>query len=190
MPKPPLLPTLHWEEIFDGGQEFGDWLKAGEHPEHGEAMLRDISDLELSPQQAGFLSALPKTVHVVAIAEDWCGDVVRHVPVLQCLADAAKHRLLVRYIDRAGHLDVFARYLTNGGEAIPQFIFLNEQFVECGHWGPMPGACKELIARGKACGDVAAARTRVSALYEADPGRKVVMAELLHLIDIAASVKH
>ena len=51
----------------------------------------------------------------------------------------------------------------------------------------MRETCKELIARGKACGDVAAARRKVSALYEADSNRRMVVSELLKLLDIASS---
>jgi hypothetical protein len=112
--------------------------------------------------------------------------VVRHVPVLRRLAEAAPN-LKVRFITRTQYPDVFARFLTNGGEAIPKFIFLSEAFVECGNWGPMAGPLRELIARGKACGDVAAARKKVSAFYEADANRRMVVSELLQVIDIAVT---
>ena len=48
-------------------------------------------------------------------------------------------------------------------------------------------ACRELIRRGKACGDVGAASKKVAALYEADGNRREVIRELTRLIDIAAS---
>jgi len=51
----------------------------------------------------------------------------------------------------------------------------------------MPAPLRDLISRGKACGDVAAARKKVSAFYEADANRRMVVEELLHLIDIATS---
>jgi hypothetical protein len=101
------------------------------------------------------------------------------------MAEAAP-MLKVRIIARQQWPEVFVRFLTNGGEAIPKFIFLSDRFVECGHWGPMPEACRELIARGKACGDVAAARKKVAALYEADGNRREVVRELLRLVDVAA----
>jgi hypothetical protein len=53
----------------------------------------------------------------------------------------------------------------------------------------MPDACRELIARGKACGDVAAARKKVSARYEQDAERHEVVAELLRLVEIASCGK-
>jgi hypothetical protein len=132
------------------------------------------------------LAALRRPVHVVAIAEDWCGDVARHVPALRAMEEASE-QLRVRYITREQYLDVFTRYLTNGGEAIPKFIFLNDKFVECGNWGPMPAACRTLIARGKACGDVGTARKLVAAAYEADPDLRIVVDELYALVELASA---
>jgi hypothetical protein len=186
MPRPPTIPVIDWKSVFESGQTYAAWIAAGESPDNRARMETLRQAQELEPQAAGFLAALPRPVHVIAIAEDWCGDVVRHVPVLQRLAEAAPN-LRVRYLSRQQRPDVFVRFLTNGGEAIPKFIFLSEAFVECGSWGPMPGPLRELIARGKACGDVAAARKKVSAIYEADGNRRMVVSELLDLLDIAVT---
>jgi len=186
MPRPATLPLIDWKAVHASGQEYPAWIAAGESPENRDKMENLRKAQELEPQAEGFLAALPRRVNVIAIAEDWCGDVVRHVPVLQRLAEAAPN-LSVRYVSRMQWPDVFARFLTNGGEAIPKFVFLSDAFVECGNWGPMPGPCRELIARGKACGNVAAARKRVSAFYEADGNRRMVVSELLQLIDIAVT---
>jgi hypothetical protein len=186
MPRPATLPLIDWKAVFDSGLDYSAWLATAEAAEQRDKLEAQRTTLVLEPQVAGFLTALPRSVHVVAIAEDWCGDVVRHAPVLQRMAEAAPS-LKVRYISREQHSDVFVRFLTNGGEAIPKFIFLSERFVECGSWGPMPDACRELIARGKACGDVAAARRKVAVRYEQDSTRREVVAELLQLVDIAVS---
>jgi thioredoxin family protein len=186
MPRPPILPTIDWETVFEGGQDYETWLKGGESPDNQAAMESLRAALELPPAVAGFLGALDKPVHVIAIAEDWCGDVVRHVPMLRLMEEACPH-VRVRFIARADHPDVFARFLTNGGEAIPKFVFLSDQFVECGSWGPMPYQCREYISRGKGCGDVGAARKLVGQAYEADPGQEIIATELAGLIDIAGS---
>lgn len=186
MPRPPILPAIDWPAVFSSGATYEAWLASAESEEHRAKMEAFRVALELEPQTHAYLGALPRAVRVVAIAEDWCGDVVRHVPVLQRLAEAAP-KLQARFISRAAHPEVFARFLTNGGEAIPKFIFLSEAWVECGNWGPMPEPCRELIARGKACGDVAAARKKVSALYELDTNRRMVVSELLKLLDIAST---
>jgi len=187
MPRPPILPVIDWKSIYDSGKDYAAWLKAAENSEHRDRMETIRRNLSLEPPTVGFLHGMARPVHVMAIAEDWCGDVVRHVPVLARLADEAKD-LHVRFITRDQHPDVFVRFLTNGGEAIPKFIFLNDHFVECGSWGPMPATHRELIARGKACGDVAAARKRVAALYEADLQCTEVIAELVHLIGVASAL--
>jgi len=180
MPMPPILPALDWSAVFASGQTYQNWITSGTSPENREKMEALRQGLVLEPQVEGFLAALPRPVHVVAIAEDWCGDVVKQVPVLARMAQAAPG-LRVRFISREQHPQVFTRFLTNGGEAIPKFIFLSDRFVECGNWGPMPGALREVIARGKACGDVAAARRKVAALMEADPRRRETQVELLNL---------
>jgi hypothetical protein len=186
MPRPPILPTIDWKAVFESGKTYRDWLRGGESPDNQKTMEAIRVELVIEPHIVGLLRALPRPVHVIAIAEDWCGDVVRHVPVLQALADASSN-LNVRYISREQRPDVFARFLTNGGEAIPKFVFLSDKFVECGNWGPMPEICRELIARGKACGDVAAARKKIHGFYEADHNKRMVIEELTHLIDIASS---
>jgi hypothetical protein len=180
------LPVIDWKAVFDSGLDYTAWLAAAEAAEQRDKLVAQHQALSLEPPVAGYLAALPRPIHVVAIAEDWCGDVVRHAPVLQRMAEASP-MLKVRYIGREQHPQVFARFLTNGGEAIPKFIFLSDRFVECGSWGPMPEGCRELIARGKACGNVAAARKKVSARYEQDTQCREVVSELLKLVDIAAS---
>jgi hypothetical protein len=186
MPRPATLPLIDWKAVFDSGLDYTAWLAAAESTEQRDKMEAQRQALMLDPTVVGFLAALPRPVHIIAIAEDWCGDVVRHAPVLQRMAGAGP-QLKIRYISREQHPDVFIRFLTNGGEAIPKFIFLSDRFVECGSWGPMPEGCRELIARGKACGDVAAARKKISVRYEQDTARREVVTDLLHLVDIAVS---
>lgn len=186
MPKPPILPVLDWKAIFESGMSFEEWLAAAESDQNRKAIEQALADQALEPHVEALLAALPRPVYVVAIAEDWCGDVRRHVPVLQRLAQAAPN-LHVRYISREQHPEVLARFLTNGGEAIPKFVFLSSQFVECGNWGPMPAAERILIARGKACGDIGAARQKVALGYQMDAGRRIVAEELIGLIHIAVS---
>jgi len=186
MPQPPLLRIIDWEDVLRSGADFDAWMKGAESEENRNKMAAALASITLEPEVAAGLKALKRQVNVVAIAEDWCGDVVRHVPALQAMAEATE-KLRVRFITREQYLDVFTRFLTNGGEAIPKFIFINDKFVECGNWGPMPEACRKLIARGKGCGDVGAARKKVSAAYEADPALKIVVRELYDLVQTASA---
>jgi hypothetical protein len=186
MPRPPILPIIDWNILFESGDPYEVWLSAAENKDNAQAMEELRRSQPLDAHVMGFLGALARPVHVIAIAEDWCGDVVRHVPVLEAMADAAP-QLKTRYIKRDQWPDVFARFLTNGGEAIPKFGFLSDAFIECGNWGPMPASCRLFIARGKAAADGGTARQKVSALYAADDLKREVVGELLELIDIASS---
>ncbi|MDX1973232.1 MAG: thioredoxin family protein [Candidatus Sumerlaeia bacterium] len=186
MPRPPILPTLDWKTIFNSGVDYSTWLAQAENPDHLRQMKEIQAATVVFPQERAFLQALPKHVHLVVIAEDWCGDVVRNVPALEALIQGCG-TVHSRYITREQHPQVFARYLTNGGEAIPKIIFLSQEFVETGNWGPMTTQQRLHISRGKAAGNVAAARKIVGALYNADTGRREVVAELLDAIDVAAT---
>lgn len=188
MPRPPMLEQVDWKAVFAGGLPFTRWIREGEFPEHRSRMKAAIAAIALAPETEAELAALSRIVNVVAIAEDWCGDVVRHVPPLERLARSAP-RLKIRYIRRDHPSNVFVRFLTNGGEAIPKFVFLSDKWVECGNWGPMPSEHRRLIARGKAAGDVAAARKRVAALYEADPNCETVIGELMELVRTAVCTR-
>lgn len=178
MPRPPVLPTVDWNEAFTSGRTFEAWLEIAEHPEHVETMRQNIERQAIDPVTAAALRGIDRAVHVIAFAEDWCPEVVRHVPVLERMARENDH-VHVRYLTREEKPEAFVRFLTNGGEAVPKFVFLSDRFVECGNWGPMPDPSRELIARGKACGDVKAAREKVSAAYAADKDRQLVVRELL-----------
>lgn len=186
MPRPPQLPVLPYAELFDRGRAYADWLTTAESRENVEKMEKRRAEQTFEAAQRAYLAGLARPVHVLAIAEDWCGDVQRHVPVLQAIADIAP-LLRVRYLHRSDAPELFVRFLSFGGEAIPKFIFLSDRWVECGEWGALPDDCRKIIARGKAAGDLAAARKRTNALYEADPRCLTVVRELLDRIETASA---
>ncbi len=186
MPRPALLPVIDWKQVFDSALTWEAWLEQAESPDQALRMRDRLEALAAPEESAECLGTVGRTVKVIAIAEDWCGDVVRHAPVLERIC-SMQPLVESRYISREAYPDVFARFLTNGGEAIPKFIFLNEDFVECGNWGPMQMDCRLLISRGKACGNVAAAREMVSEIYQLDPSCKAVFTELCALVELAAA---
>ena len=186
MPRPPTLPEVDWRKIFATGRSYVSWLESAESSAQAATMKDWTAQQQLTPHAHAVLSELARDVYIVAFAEDWCGDVVRHVPVLEKLAGSSP-RIHTAYLTRSEDPALFSRCLTNGGEAVPKFIFMSESFVECGNWGPMAAACREWIARGKALGNVGAARKKVSQLYAADPHKHEVIDELVKLIEIATT---
>jgi len=187
MPRPPIFELPDWKAIFEAGRDFDAWKQTAEDDEQRQKLQQSYDSVLLEATTKAALVAIPKRVHVVCFAECWCGDVVRHVPVLQRMAETVPEKLAVRYVMREEAPDAFKRHLTHGGEAIPKFIFCSEAFGECISWGPMPEACKRLISRGKACDDVDGARRLVSARYAADPARREVVEELWQCIEVAAA---
>lgn len=185
MPRPPLLPTIDWSAVHASGKTWSEWLDSAEDPAQAEAMRTQFESHHVPAELEARLSEVSRRVNVVAIAEDWCGDVVRNTPPLARIEEM-QPLVSVRFITRAAFLDVFARFLTNGGEAIPKFVFLSDKFVECGSWGPMQADCRLLVSRGKACGDVAAARVKVKEIYQADTHRVQVYRELIELAELAS----
>jgi hypothetical protein len=186
MARPPILPLIEWGARFATGLTWRPWIDTAEKPEQRTELLGSYGGFHPSPEALARLGRLRKPVHVLAIAEPWCGDVRRHIPVLQKLADASQ-AFQVRYLTRTQNLDVFARLLTNGGEAIPKIVFLSADFVETGNWGPMPAADRRIIAQGKAANDLAGARAIVRASYIADPHRRATESELVDHLEIAAT---
>src|SRR5688500_7439553 len=107
MPQPPLLPTVDWRALVARGLDYDAWLAAADNPAHARAIDAARRTLALSEDALNALGGLAKPVHVVAIAEDWCGDVHRHVPVLQRLADGSGGRVAVRYLRRDDPSGIF-----------------------------------------------------------------------------------
>ena len=138
MPRPPILPNPDRREIFNNGQSWEEWIANPDEPAHAEKILEIYQSIELDEGVIERLSALREEVRIIAIAESWCGDVIKQVPLLVKMLEATDGKAQLRFISREDNPDYFARFLTNGGEAIPKFVFCNESFTEVGNYGPMP----------------------------------------------------
>lgn len=177
---------LDLKSIWESGQTWDAWLAAGQDAMKRSEMEKHYKDVKFSDKDTGFLKGLTRTVYVLAIAEDWCGDVRRNVPVAARICAENPARLQMRCVDKETKPQLMVRYLTNAAEAIPIIIFFNDQFVEIGNWGPRPAECKRLIARGKAANKMDDARAKVSAFYAQDQHRSTVQ-ELSTLIELASA---
>lgn len=78
---------------------------------------------------------------------EWCGDVVRNVPVvLRALEEA---EMPVEVLVMEDHLDTMDQYLTMGGRAIPIVIFADTGGLVLGQWGPRPRHVQEVMTQFK-----------------------------------------
>lgn len=96
-----------------------------------DRLIANEDRVRIDPADLEAFRTLPEPVKVMAIAEDWCGDVVANLPVLGRLA-AESGKLDVRVALRDS-TDLIDSYL-NGGEfkSIPVFVFLDADFNEIG----------------------------------------------------------
>ena len=130
-------------EEFQGAMTYDQW-KAGwtrnqdRFAAQEKSYQPDAADVEA-------LKKLPKPVNVFAIVEDWCGDVVANVPIIERLAKESG-KLNVRYVQRDStpYID---RYLNKGQyKSIPVFVFLDENFNELGVFFERPESITKLRA--------------------------------------------
>ena len=109
-----------------------------------EALDETERSITLEAADVAFFQALPQPLHVVVLAEDWCGDVIANLPVLARLAEESG-KLDVRIFLRDQNLDIMDQYLKEGQfRAIPLFVFFDQEFQELGHWIERPARMTEL----------------------------------------------
>lgn len=178
--------VLDLKSIWTNGQTYAEWLAGVKNPHMRAEMDRFEKEIEIPASVAAALKSLKRSVHVLAIIEDWCGDVRRNAPVLAKLCALNPDKLQLRCVDKESKPELMVRYLTNAAEAIPVFVFFSEAFVEVGNWGPRPHACKRIMARGKAAGRIDDAREKIHAYYAGDK-HQTTIAELFALIDTASA---
>lgn len=127
------------------------------YPEYKKQITRNLERLEnteqtveLAAEDVAFFAQLPQPLHVLAIAEDWCGDVLNNLPVVARLA-AESGKLDLRIFPRDQHLDLIDQYLNQGQfRSIPVFVFFDQNFNELGHWIERPALINELSAKLRA----------------------------------------
>jgi Thioredoxin len=132
-------------EQFDAGLTY-DAYKA-QMTRNLEQVEQNEKDLQLKPEDVQALRDLPKPVNVLALAEDWCGDVIANLPVLGKLAAESNGKLNVRVLlrDQEPGTQVMDQYLNKGQfKSIPTLIFLDGNFNELGVWIERPDSVTKL----------------------------------------------
>ena len=105
-----------------------------------EPLEQNERELPLSADDLEAFRRLPRPLHVLALAEDWCGDVIANLPILGRIA-AESGTLDVRVLSRDQHLDIMDQYLTKGQfRSIPVFVFLDDDFNEVGVFMERPAS--------------------------------------------------
>src|SRR5260221_3367246 len=88
--------------------------------------------VNIDPADLEAFRSLNGPIHVLALAEDWCGDVIANLPVLGTLVRESG-TLDLRIFLRDQNKDLIQRYLNQGKfESIPVFAFFDDAFSELG----------------------------------------------------------
>jgi hypothetical protein len=132
-------------EQFESGLTY-DAYKA-QMTRNREQFEQNEKDLELSPDDAQAFRNLPQRVRVLALAEDWCGDVIANLPIVGRIAEASGGKVDLRILlrDQQPGEQVMNEHLNKGQyKSIPTVIFLDEDFNEVGVWVERPESVTRL----------------------------------------------
>lgn len=81
------------------------------------------------------------------LAADWCGDVVRNVPVVfQAMQEAG---IPTEVLIMEENLDTMDQFLTMGGRSIPVVLITDTGGAVLDQWGPRPKHVQEVMVRFK-----------------------------------------
>lgn len=83
---------------------------------------------------------------ILVITEGWCGDASQCTPVVH---QFFKGKNKVRFFFRDSDTSLINQFLTDGNQAIPKVLILNENFEVINTWGPRPKHGLELLAKFK-----------------------------------------
>jgi gas vesicle protein len=132
-------------EQFESGMTYDAYK--GQMTRNREQLEQNEQDLQLKAEDVQAFQSLPQPLNVLALAEDWCGDVIANLPVLGKLAEASSGKLNVRILlrDQEPGSQVMDEHLNKGQfKSIPTLVFLDEQFNEVGLWAERPESVSQL----------------------------------------------
>lgn len=87
-----------------------------------------------------------KKVTWIVLTESWCGDAAHVIPVINKVADL-NDNIDLRLILRDENEDLMNSFLTNGGQAIPKLIAVdNESGYVMNTFGPRPSVATKLVS--------------------------------------------
>ncbi len=110
-----------------------------------ERFIENEETVTFNPEDLAFFADQPDPLNVVAIGEDWCGDVIANLPVLGKLAEESG-KINLRVFLRDENLDLMDQYLKQGEfRSIPVFVVFDENFKELGYWIERPVKMTELM---------------------------------------------
>ena len=109
-----------------------------------ERFVRNMASWQLSDEAREELGGLPR-LKMLVLAEDWCPDVYRGLPVLAEVAGAAGWEL--RIFARDENADIMSEFLKDGEhQSIPTAVLYTPEHGYVGHWIERPAVANQHMA--------------------------------------------
>lgn len=119
--------------------------------------------------------------HLLALAEDWCGDAINVLPSVARLAESVP-TIELRLVRRDTNPDLMDAHLTQGTRSIPVVIVYDDSMREVGWWGPRPSELQAwFYDEGKAL-EKDARYKHLRTWYARDRGKTAIL-ELIQIIE-------
>ena len=126
-------------EQFESGMTY-DQYKA-QMTRNRDQLEQNEKDVQLTPGDIKAFQELPQALNVMALAEDWCGDVIANLPILGRIEkeSAGKLKVRIHLRDQQPGEVIMNEHLNKGQyKSIPTLIFLDGEFKERGIWIERP----------------------------------------------------
>lgn len=108
-----------------------------------EKFVQFLNEIKVKREDRAALDRLGKTLKVLVITEDWCGDALYNVPVLAKLVEGNPN-IEMRIFLRDKNPDLMDQYLNQGMfRSIPVFAFFDEHMNEVARFIERPPAQTE-----------------------------------------------
>ena len=133
-------------ERFQQGFSYGDYI---DQIKVNKARFEEFYKFQVKPEDAKDLKELASRPNgpakMLVLGEDWCGDVIRGMPMLARVADAAGLEMSI--FPRDQHHDIMNEYLKNGEwMSIPVAVFYTKEHDYICHWIERPVSAELEIA--------------------------------------------
>ena len=122
-------------ERYEQGISWKQWMETIDRNQ--DQFAYNYEAYEFDPADVAAIKALVAKangpVKCLALGEAWCTDVVRGLPVMAKLAEAAGIDFKIFVRDQ--HLDIMSEFLYKGEyQSIPVFVFYTKDHQYIGHW--------------------------------------------------------
>jgi len=129
-------------ERFESGLTYDQWK--AQMTRNQERHNANEAGLKLNDDDLKAFKSLKKPVNVLAIGEDWCGDVIANLPIVGKIAQESG-TLNLRVFLRDQNEDLMDQFLKDGKyKSIPAVVFFDDNFNELGRWIERPDSVTKL----------------------------------------------